>query len=662
MSGDSYRIIILGDQAQERLVYRKHLTDYLEPSFQIDEINSIDLEQQLSQDIADCILVVQPRLEQKNLLLSYLSTNTAQEHIPGVIFIVHPEILAARSIQSTPSIEFITPDEASPYRLVQAIQRLIERRDILKRIDEYTERLVDVQEVLDQLWDDIVGPALIFDMNGVVKRVNAPFLKLTQEIPDHFIGHGYMDFLPSMNEDIFQERVTSILGAGSGMFWSGKFDADRQPQYPLRFSARVTGPKEKPSRFMVLVEPELTELPATTVEPVTLMQHMDGLMQRYDAQMNAQTFYEYLIHGAQEAMQAAGAAIFSFNALEQEMVKESMQGTLPVWIIQTEKHSKEEYLFRDAIADLQVKAFKLASTPEQIVSMLVTVPMIIQQRVLGGLCLSFEEVRPLSTDERCFLNMFGTWAAQMLECHHLTPCTNTDIPAIGTTAELLRSRNDVLPVIAHELRTPLTVLMGYVQLLQRRLRTGSILEERNLRALHTILDRAQRVDNTLETLIELARIDMGAFSIITQPVNVSLVLRDVLLALRRETAHTLIFEGLEQAMVMGDEARLRRVFSSIIHNAMMYSPPSGVVTVRVKSKKDMIHILVSDEGEGIHSEQISDAFKRFSHVRTGRSMGGMGVSLYLARKIIEAHNGTISMTSTPGLGSQVVIELPKLIS
>ena len=56
----------------------------------------------------------------------------------------------------------------------------------------------------------------------------------------------------------------------------------------------------------------------------------------------------------------------------------------------------------------------------------------------------------------------------------------------ATTAEFLRSHSDVLPAITHELRTPLTVLMGYVQLLQRRLRTGSILEERNLRALHTI--------------------------------------------------------------------------------------------------------------------------------------------------------------------------------
>ena len=157
-----------------------------------------------------------------------------------------------------------------------------------------------------------------------MKRVNAPFLKLTQEIPDNFIGRGCRDFLPSMDEDLFQERLTSILGEGSGLFWSGQFDADRQPQYPLRFSARVPGKKKQPSRFMVLVEPELEELPVTPVEPATLMQHMERMIQRYDIRMSDHDFYMLLSQEVQVAMDAQGVAAFSYDALDQHMLKQSM--------------------------------------------------------------------------------------------------------------------------------------------------------------------------------------------------------------------------------------------------------------------------------------------------------------------------------------------------
>lgn len=660
MSADSYRILILSEQLQERETYRKYLADSLDASFHIDDMNSAELEQDLSPTIADCLLVVQSHPETEPMLVNRLFLTEAPEDAPGVVFVVHPEALSTQSLQASPRIEFITSDEASPYRLVHAVQRLIERREILKRIEEYAASLMDAQEILDQLWDDIVGPALIFDIQGVVKRVNAPFLKLTQETPDNFIGRGCVDFLPSMDEHLFQERLSSILGEGSGLFWSGQFDADRQPQYPLRFSAHVPGKKEKASRFMVLVEPELVELPVAAVEPATLMQHMEHTIQRYDTRMSEQAFYALLSQGVQAAISAQGVVAFSFDALAQQMLKQSFCGSLPTWMSEADSHSKDDYVFRHAISDRQLKVFKLAPVPGQTTAMLITVPLLFQQRVLGSLCLAFEHIRELSADEHSFLGLIGAWAAQMIEYRCQVSQQQRPAQASTTPAEFLRSRSDVLPAITHELRTPLTVLMGYVQLLQRRLRTGSILEERNLRALHTILDRAQRIDATLETLIELARIDMGSFSIISKPVNLSKLLRDVLMLLRRQTAHTLIFDGLDDAMVSGDEVRLRRVFTSIIHNAIVYSPISGVVMVLVQSMHDMIRVIVADEGEGIRSEHISDVFTRFSTVRSNQSTGGMGVSLYIAREIIEAHQGTISLISALGMGSQVVIELPQL--
>lgn len=658
MGEDNHRVLILCDQANERSTYRRYLAESLDASFQIEEMNSSELEGETVPALADCVLIIQSPHGNERRLLHQLSYG--QDNAPGLVFVSRSEPITTPSSELSPQIEYISADEVSPYRLVHAVQRSIERRDILRRIDDYAARLFDAQEILDQLWDDVVGPALILDLQGVVRRVNTPFLQLTQEAPDNFVGHDYTDFLPSMDEELFQERLSSILGEGSGIFWSGQFDADRQPQYPLRFSARVTGKKEPFSRLMVLVEPQMTEQPAPSVPASILMQRLEDLMQRYTPQMERRAIYELLINEAQESLEAQGVAVFSYNHDDQAILKEESHGSLPPWLMQNAKHSKDAYLFRNAIAERCLKVFTLTPAPEQSTSMLVTVPMIIQQRILGAICIAFETVRQLSSDERSFLMLLGSWAAQMIEHRRQHLHIQGDTFKASLTPDVIRSRSDILPVIAHELRTPLTVLMGYTQLLQRRLRAGSILEERNLRALHTILDRAQRVDATLETLVELARMDMGMFALQIKPVDVSALLRDVLLTQRRHTAHTLVFDGSEQAMVPGDEIRLRRVFSSVIHNAIVYSPDISVIRVIVESDHNGVRIVVIDEGEGIRTEQIGEIFTRFSNVRSEQTMGGMGVSLYMAKKIIDAHKGTITITSSPGSGSKVVIELPAM--
>ena len=137
--------------------------------------------------------------------------------------------------------------------------------------------------------------------------------------------------------------------------------------------------------------------------------------------MSDHDFYMLLSQEVQVAMDAQGVAAFSYDALDQHMLKQSMCGSLPTWISESDSHSKDEYVFQHAITDLELKVFKLAPVPDQSTVMLITVPIVLRQYVLGGLCIAFEKSRELSSDEHSFLGLLGAWAAQMIESRRQLP-------------------------------------------------------------------------------------------------------------------------------------------------------------------------------------------------------------------------------------------------
>jgi signal transduction histidine kinase len=118
-------------------------------------------------------------------------------------------------------------------------------------------------------------------------------------------------------------------------------------------------------------------------------------------------------------------------------------------------------------------------------------------------------------------------------------------------------------------------------------------------------------------------------------------------------AHPVSIENAPDTMVLANPERIGQVLRNLLTNAAKYSPPGTPITLRASCQGDRVHIEVIDRGDGIHPEDLSRIFEKFGRGRdqVGRRSPGIGVGLYLSRRIIEAHGSELTVDSTLGVGS-----------
>jgi signal transduction histidine kinase len=119
-------------------------------------------------------------------------------------------------------------------------------------------------------------------------------------------------------------------------------------------------------------------------------------------------------------------------------------------------------------------------------------------------------------------------------------------------------------------------------------------------------------------------------------------------------------EALEDAVVSGNADYLKQVLLILLENACKYTPDGGKVTIRGEMRGQYLAITIADTGIGIEQADVPRLFERFYRAPNARSQPGTGIGLSIAKGIIEQHNGTISVESTPGRGSSFIISLPLL--
>ena len=125
--------------------------------------------------------------------------------------------------------------------------------------------------------------------------------------------------------------------------------------------------------------------------------------------------------------------------------------------------------------------------------------------------------------------------------------------------------------------------------------------------------------------------------------------------------HEVILDSTGSAVVEGDPARLRQLVRNLVDNAVKYSPEGGSIRVEVRPNAREVHLEVRDEGVGISPDQMTHLFERFWRASTtdSRRTTGMGLGLYICRRIVEGHRGRIWAESRgPGHGSAFCVALP----
>ncbi|HEY0603626.1 MAG TPA: ATP-binding protein [Herpetosiphonaceae bacterium] len=236
--------------------------------------------------------------------------------------------------------------------------------------------------------------------------------------------------------------------------------------------------------------------------------------------------------------------------------------------------------------------------------------------------------------------------------------------------QAIRTRDEFLSLAAHELKTPITSILGYVQVLQRRVQQESLASERNERALRTIAQQAKRLNQLIISLFDLSRLQIGQLAIERAAVDLRELVQRIVDEMQPTIErHSLIFRAdhFEHApIVLGDPLRLEQVVQNLLHNAVKYSPDGGVIDVRVtRDGADGQHprhvcIEIADGGIGIPAESLPYVFRRFFRAKNVEQtqISGVGVGLYVAKEIVTLHGGTINVESTEGVGSTFHVCLP----
>jgi signal transduction histidine kinase len=228
--------------------------------------------------------------------------------------------------------------------------------------------------------------------------------------------------------------------------------------------------------------------------------------------------------------------------------------------------------------------------------------------------------------------------------------------------EAVRLRDEFLSIASHELRTPLTSLLGYVQLLDRRLRRSGDLSAREQRALQVIVEQVLRLNKMISALLDVSRLQSGQFALQLAPLDLAVIIRrvveEVALPLDR---HTISVEGGGGPLpISGDELRIYQVLQNLLQNAVKYSPSGGQITVHCRSAEGWAEVVISDEGIGIPPGDMPHLFNRFYRAANAeeRSISGIGLGLYVVHEIVALHRGTIDANSLLGEGSSFTLRLP----
>ena len=213
---------------------------------------------------------------------------------------------------------------------------------------------------------------------------------------------------------------------------------------------------------------------------------------------------------------------------------------------------------------------------------------------------------------------------------------------------------DTISDISHQLKTPLAALNIYNGLMQQEVNDSPELKE------FTSLSEQEldRIENLVQNLLKITKLDAGTITLEKQPQNVA----DMMGYIERHFAYqaqqqekTLILSGNEEVTLVCDQTWLIEAISNIVKNAFDHTKSGATICLTWRAFASMVQITVSDNGSGIHPEDLPYIFKRFYRSRFSKETQGIGLGLPLAKAIIEDHNGTIEVNSTLGVGTTFTI-------
>ncbi|MGH7882444.1 MAG: sensor histidine kinase [Candidatus Dormibacteraceae bacterium] len=219
-------------------------------------------------------------------------------------------------------------------------------------------------------------------------------------------------------------------------------------------------------------------------------------------------------------------------------------------------------------------------------------------------------------------------------------------------------KNDFLQLTIHELRRPLGLINGHLTMLLEG-DYGPVPEQMRS-GLEVISVGAAELKLLIEGLVEIIHLEDHADALRREPTRIGELIREVAVATEAEflTKKIEIEQRLPEPDILAtvDRHLLRLALINLVGNAIKYCPEQSKVLITVNASPEL-SIAVSDQGPGIEASEIDRIFERWQRGATATA-SGLGLGLYLVRKIVELHRGRVTLESTPGEGSTFTIVLP----
>jgi PAS domain S-box-containing protein len=294
------------------------------------------------------------------------------------------------------------------------------------------------------------------------------------------------------------------------------------------------------------------------------------------------------------------------------------------------------------------------------------VPLLVGRQTIGVLSIFRTQGRPLYDEhDRTTAEEVARRAALAVDNARLYAAEQE---SRAQAEAAVQARDQMFRLISHDLRGPLTTIQGYVHLLRQRLSTVELPEHaRAMRSLEQIDAASRRMAAQIQELLDVASLQAGRpLKLNWQPLDMVALMCQVTESVQAiGTSHELNLDTDEPELpTIGDEARLDRVFTNLMQNAVKYSPEGGTVHVTIRrtidGERSWASISIRDHGIGIPASEIGSIFEPFRRASntTEGTISGTGLGLASARQIIEQHGGSITVESQEQAGSTFTVRLP----
>jgi two-component system, LuxR family, sensor kinase FixL len=228
--------------------------------------------------------------------------------------------------------------------------------------------------------------------------------------------------------------------------------------------------------------------------------------------------------------------------------------------------------------------------------------------------------------------------------------------------EEVRARDEFLSIAAHELRTPVAALHLQLQLLQRfAARTEGGVAPAMASRLQALEAQARRLGQVVEDLLDLSRVRLGRLDLRPEELDLAELARGATAPFQADPAvargSRIVVEAPAPVVGTFDRMRLEQVLGNLLGNAVKFGE-GRPIEVRVERRGERAVLTVADHGTGVRPEDRERIFGRFERAAPAQHFGGLGLGLYVAHQIVEAHQGAISVEDTPGGGATFTVSLP----